>query len=57
MDETGKGLILLIKPSDKSEYGDLVNILDEVSLTKVSTYAIVDIDKAELDMMRSKQIY
>lgn len=57
LEQTGKGLIVLIKPSDKSKYGDLVNVLDEMIVTRVKSYAIVDIADGDLEMMRSKGIY
>ncbi|MCL9771005.1 biopolymer transporter ExbD [Flavobacterium sp. HXWNR69] len=47
-----KGLIVLVKASNKSTYRNLVDILDEIAITKVPTYAIVDItpeDKAMLE--------
>ena len=47
-----KGLIVLVKASKKSKYKNLVDILDEIAITKVPTYAIVDItpeDKAMLE--------
>ncbi|MBQ0117601.1 MAG: biopolymer transporter ExbD [Flavobacterium sp.] len=47
-----KGLIVIIKASENSNYKNLVDILDEMAITKVATYAIVDIsdeDKALLD--------
>ena len=37
-----KGLIVIIKPSKKSTYRNLVDILDEMAITKVPTYAIVN---------------
>lgn len=42
-----KGLIVIIKPSKKSTYRNLVDILDEMAICKVPTYAIVDITKEE----------
>ncbi len=36
------GLIVIIKPSKKSNYGNLVDILDEMNIVNVSTYAIVN---------------
>ena len=42
-----KGLIVIIKPSKKSTYKNLVDILDEMAICKVPTYAIVDISKEE----------
>ena len=37
-----KGIIVIIKPSKKSNYRNLVDILDEMAITGVSTYAIVN---------------
>lgn len=49
-----KGLIVIIKPSKKSTYKNLVDILDEMAICKVPTYAIVDITKEE-DALLAKQ--
>ncbi|MFD1604982.1 ExbD/TolR family protein [Flavobacterium artemisiae] len=38
----GKGVEVIIKPSKKSNYGNLVDILDEIKITNIKTYAIVD---------------
>jgi biopolymer transport protein ExbD len=35
-------IIVIIKPSKKSNYRNLVDILDEMAITKVETYAIVN---------------
>ncbi|MFH6989707.1 ExbD/TolR family protein [Flavobacterium collinsii] len=37
-----KGVTVIIKPSKKSNYGNLVNILDEINITGINSYAIVD---------------
>ena len=37
-----KGLIVIIKPSKKSNYRNLVDILDEMAIADVPTYAIVN---------------
>lgn len=37
-----KGLIVIIKPSKKSTYRNLVDVLDEMNICKVPTYAIVN---------------
>lgn len=42
-----KGLIVIIKPSKESSYGDLVNVLDEMAIVKVPTYAVVNITPEE----------
>lgn len=38
----GDGLIVIIKPTKKSTYRNLVDILDEMAICKVPTYAIVN---------------
>ncbi|MGV3697324.1 ExbD/TolR family protein [Flavobacterium sp.] len=38
----GDGLIVIIKPTKKSTYKNLVDILDEMAICKVPTYAIVN---------------
>jgi len=46
-----KGLIVIIKPSKKSNYRNLVDILDEMAIADVPTYAIVDILPEELQLL------
>jgi len=52
-----KGLIVLLKPSDKSNYRNFVDILDEMKITDVATYAIVDITQPEIDLLKRDNIY
>jgi biopolymer transport protein ExbD len=53
-----KGLLILIKPSDKSNYKNLVDILDEMKISEVPTYAIVDITSQEVDgLLKRDNIY
>ncbi|NEU09384.1 biopolymer transporter ExbD [Flavihumibacter sp. R14] len=54
---TGKDLMVLIKPSDKSKYHNLVDLLDEMAVNKISRYAVAAVTQPELDMMKSKRIY
>ncbi len=49
-----KGLIVMIKPSKESNYGDLVDVLDEMAITKVPAYAVVDITPEEEEFLVSK---
>ena len=51
-DAKKKGLIVLIKPVEKSKYKNMVDILDEIAITKVQTYAIVPIAKAEEELLK-----
>jgi len=46
-----KGLIVIIKPSKKSSYKNLIDILDEMAIVDVPTYAIVDIDPSEVKLL------
>jgi biopolymer transport protein ExbD len=54
---TGKDLLILIKPSDKSNYKNLVDILDEMKITNVQSYAIVDITAPEIGLLQRDKIY
>jgi biopolymer transport protein ExbD len=47
-------MIVLIKPSDKSTYENLVNALDEMNITNVKSRAIVKITPLELEALRSQ---
>ena len=40
--EPTKGMIVIIKPNKKSTYRNLVDILDEMAIVGVPTYAIVN---------------
>jgi biopolymer transport protein ExbD len=51
-----KGLIVIIKPSKKSTYKNLVDILDEMAICKVPTYAIVDISPAEEALLEEEVV-
>jgi len=46
-----KGVIVLIKPTDKSRYQNLVDMLDEMKATEIKSYAIVDVSPEELAML------
>jgi len=49
------GLIVLIKPDDKSKYKNLVDILDEMLVCNVARYAIVDVSPSETDLIKNTQ--
>ena len=55
--DTGKDLMVLIKPSDKAKYHNLVDLLDEMAINRITRYAVADITQSELDMMKSHRIY
>jgi biopolymer transport protein ExbD len=57
LNETGQKLMVLIKPSDKSHYENLVDVLDELHITNVPFYAIVDISKEDIARLQENKIY
>jgi biopolymer transport protein ExbD len=53
----GKEMIVLIKPSDKSTYENMVSIMDELNVTGVQQRAIVDITPVEIELLKRDGIY
>ncbi len=53
----GKEMIVLIKPSDKSTYENMVSIMDELNITGVQQRAIVDITPVEIELLKRDGIY
>jgi len=53
----GKEMIVLIKPSDKSNYKDMVDILDELKIANIQIFAIVDIVGNEVESLKRDGIY
>lgn len=49
-----KDLLVLIKPTDQSRYKNVVDILDEMSITNIKRYALVDVTPVDLDIIKSK---
>ena len=56
-DKTGKSMIVVVKPSDRAVYKDLVDVLDELNITNMQTYAIVDIDGHDTNALKQKGAY
>lgn len=52
-----KGLIVIIRPSDKSSYKNLVDILDEMKIVDAKQYMIGDIGTAEIELLKRENIY
>ena len=53
-----KGLMVIIKPTDKSNYKNFVDILDEVKIAGVPSYGIVNkIEPAEINLMKDQGAY
>jgi biopolymer transport protein ExbD len=54
--DKNKGMIVIIKPSDKSNYKNVIDILDEMAISEVPTYTIVnDFSPEELKLLEGKQ--
>jgi len=51
--EDKKGPIVLIKADEKAKYRDIVNIIDEMAICNIASYAIVDMTPVELDMLKT----
>ena len=51
-----KDLVVLIKPDDKSNYKNMVDILDEMNITDQRKYALVAISKADVDLIKSSEL-
>lgn len=52
-----QGLIVNIKASDKANYRNLVDILDEMAITHPQLYAIGDITPGEIDLLKKTGLY
>jgi biopolymer transport protein ExbD len=54
---TGKDMFVIIKPSDKSVYKNMVDILDEMNIANIQSYGIVDISQPEIELLKKDNIY
>jgi len=52
-----KGLIVLIKPSDQSNYRNFVDILDEMKVSNITRYAIVEISDPDIGLLKRDGLY
>ncbi len=48
----GQDMIVIVKPSDHSNYNDLVSALDELNITGIERHAIVDISAVEVGLLK-----
>ncbi len=46
-------MVVLIKPNRDSTYENLVNILDELEITEVARYALIDITEEDLNILKT----
>jgi biopolymer transport protein ExbD len=54
---SGKGIIVLVKPSDHSVYANLVETFDELNNQQVQTYTLAAISTKDIDLLKQKGIY
>jgi biopolymer transport protein ExbD len=50
-----KDLVIIIKPNDNSVYKNVVDMLDEMQITDIKRYAIVDIFPGEVDLINATE--
>ncbi|MCR8558227.1 biopolymer transporter ExbD [Mucilaginibacter sp. BJC16-A38] len=55
--KTGKAMALIIKPAEHSVYENLVNVLDEANLNKVTSYSIGKITASDIAFLKEKGVY
>jgi len=51
--EDKHGPIVLIKADDQTKYKDIVNIIDEMAICNIASYAIVDLAPVEKEMLKN----
>ena len=54
--EDKKGPIVLIKADEKAKYSDIVNIIDEMAICNIASYAVVDISPVEIDLIKNAPV-
>lgn len=52
--DSTKGLIVFVKSSKQSTYGNLVDVLDQLAIAKIPVYTVVDITPEEEALLASK---
>jgi hypothetical protein len=57
MNQQAKSLLVVIKPSDKSVYANLVSIMDELSIADNQSHAIANITPAEVALLKRDKLY
>jgi len=50
---TIQDMVVLIKPTDEANYKNVVDILDEMNITNIKRYALVDITSVDLDLIKN----
>jgi biopolymer transport protein ExbD len=53
----GQGMIVVVKPSSKSTYKNVVTVMDELNIVDIQQRAIVDITPPELDLLKRDNLF
>ncbi len=53
---TGKDIFVVIKATEGSNYKNVVDVLDEMSITSIPIYALADITPADLDLLKKNNL-
>lgn len=53
----GEDMIVIIKAQDDSNYKNVVDLLDEMAITGVTRYALVDLSQPEIDLLKERNLY
>jgi len=51
-----KEMVVLIKPSDESKYKNVVDILDEMNISNIASFALVDITPVDKELIKDSQL-
>ena len=51
-----KEMVVLIKPSDESKYKNVVDILDEMNISNVARFALVDITSVDKELIKESKL-
>ncbi len=51
-----KEMVVLIKPSDESKYKNVVDILDEMNISNIARYALVDITPVDKELIKDSKL-
>jgi biopolymer transport protein ExbD len=51
-----KDMVVLVKPSEDSRYKNMVDILDELTISNVSRYALVDITDVDKELVKESNL-
>ncbi len=52
-----KGLIVIIKPSDQSNYRNFVDILDEMKVSNITRYMVAEISDPDVGLLKRDGLY